>query len=47
MSTGNTASDLFATLDDAELIDHFVRQQSEAAFEELTRRYGPMVLGIC
>lgn len=47
MSTENTASDLFVTLGDAELIDHFVYQRSEAAFEELTRRYGPMVMGIC
>ncbi len=32
---------------DAELIDRFVREQDEAAFELLVWRHGPMVLGVC
>jgi len=47
MSTGKTASHLLVTLADAELIDHFIHEQSEAAFDVLTQRYGPMVMGIC
>src|SRR5438874_8562120 len=34
-------------LSDAELLLRFVRQRDEAAFEELVRRHGPMVLGVC
>jgi RNA polymerase sigma factor (sigma-70 family) len=34
-------------LTDRQLIEHFVSQQDEAAFTELVRRYGPMVLGVC
>jgi len=32
---------------DAELMDHFVRNQDEYAFELIVRRHGPMVLGVC
>src|SRR5262249_30823894 len=32
---------------DHELLDSFVRQRDERAFEELVRRHGPMVLGVC
>jgi RNA polymerase sigma factor (sigma-70 family) len=34
-------------LDDAELLERFVRQRDEAAFEVLLWRYGPLVLGVC
>jgi RNA polymerase sigma factor (sigma-70 family) len=33
--------------DDARLIDRFVRQQDQTAFEALMRRHGPMVLRVC
>jgi DNA-directed RNA polymerase specialized sigma24 family protein len=32
---------------DAVLLDRFVRQRDEVAFEALVRRHGPMVLGVC
>jgi RNA polymerase sigma factor (sigma-70 family) len=32
---------------DGELLDAFVRRRDEKAFEELVRRHGPMVLGLC
>ena len=35
---------------DGQLLERFVRRQagaSEAAFEEIVRRHGPMVLGVC
>jgi RNA polymerase sigma factor (sigma-70 family) len=32
---------------DAQLLESFVRQRDEAAFEALVRRHGPMVLGVC
>src|SRR5262249_41399202 len=32
---------------DAELLQRFVRQRDEAAFELLVWRHGPMVLGVC
>lgn len=32
---------------DGQLLDHFVRSQDENAFEQLLRRHGPMVLGVC
>jgi RNA polymerase sigma factor (sigma-70 family) len=32
---------------DAVLLSHFVRQRDEAAFAELARRHGPMVLAVC
>ena len=34
-------------LSDAQLLEGFVRQRDEAAFEALVRRHGPMVLGVC
>jgi RNA polymerase sigma factor (sigma-70 family) len=34
-------------LSDAELLDRFVRQRDEAAFEVLVWRHGPLVLGVC
>jgi RNA polymerase sigma factor (sigma-70 family) len=34
-------------LTDAELIESFVRQREEAAFETLVHRHGAMVLGVC
>ena len=34
-------------LDDAELLERFVRQRDEAAFEVLLWRYGPLVLSVC
>src|SRR5262249_30867425 len=33
--------------DDARLIDRFVHQHDQTAFEALMRRYGPMVLRVC
>src|SRR5262249_9565564 len=36
-----------AELTDGELLDCFVTQHDEAAFEVLVRRHGPMVLGVC
>jgi RNA polymerase sigma factor (sigma-70 family) len=32
---------------DGELLDAYVRQKDEAAFEALVRRHGPMVLAVC
>src|SRR5215472_8994838 len=32
---------------DGGLVDRFVQQRDEAAFAELLRRHGPMVLGVC
>ena len=32
---------------DGELLDLFLAQKSDAAFEALVRRYGPLVFGIC
>jgi RNA polymerase sigma factor (sigma-70 family) len=32
---------------DAELVEHFVANGDQAAFEALVRRHGPMVLGVC
>jgi RNA polymerase sigma factor (sigma-70 family) len=34
-------------LTDGQLLEQFLAQRDEAAFEELVRRYGPMVLGVC
>jgi RNA polymerase sigma factor (sigma-70 family) len=36
-----------AGLAEAQLLERFVRDRDEAAFEALVARYGPMVLGIC
>src|SRR5438093_3493944 len=36
-----------AGLLDAELLERYVRQREEVAFEALVRRHGPMVLGVC
>jgi RNA polymerase sigma factor (sigma-70 family) len=36
-----------AELTDGQLLECFVVQQDEAAFEALVRRHGPMVLGVC
>jgi RNA polymerase sigma-70 factor (ECF subfamily) len=32
---------------DGELLESYIRQRDEAAFEALLRRHGPMVLGVC
>ena len=32
---------------DGQLLDYFIDQQDEAAFEALVRRHGPMVFGVC
>jgi RNA polymerase sigma factor (sigma-70 family) len=36
-----------AVLEDVQLLDRFLAQRDEAAFEGLLRRHGPMVLGVC
>jgi RNA polymerase sigma-70 factor (ECF subfamily) len=36
-----------AGLTDGQLLESFVSRGDEAAFEELVRRHGPMVLGVC
>src|SRR5262245_31037491 len=36
-----------ARLSDAELLDCYIRERAEGAFEALVRRHGPMVLGLC
>src|SRR5438128_1075850 len=36
-----------AGLTDGELLEGFVGRRDEAAFEEMVRRHGPMVLGVC
>src|SRR5436305_3282710 len=40
-------SDAAGGLSDAELLERFVAQRDEAAFEVLVWRHGPKVLGIC
>ncbi|MDB5313194.1 MAG: sigE 29 [Gemmataceae bacterium] len=37
----------WAARPDAELLDRFVRYDEHPAFEEILRRHGPLVLGIC
>src|SRR4051812_19379661 len=34
-------------LTDGQLLECFLAQRDESAFEELVRRHGPMVLGVC
>jgi RNA polymerase sigma factor (sigma-70 family) len=34
-------------LEDAQLLERFLAEHDEAAFEALVRRYGPMVFGVC
>src|SRR5437016_2066128 len=36
-----------AGLTDGQLLERFLAQREEAAFEALVRRHGPMVLGVC
>ncbi|HMC64674.1 MAG TPA: sigma-70 family RNA polymerase sigma factor [Gemmataceae bacterium] len=36
-----------ANTEDARLLERFIRDRDEAAFEALLRRHGPMVLGVC
>jgi RNA polymerase sigma factor (sigma-70 family) len=36
-----------ADLDDGRLLERFIEQRDEAAFEALLHRHGPMVLGVC
>jgi RNA polymerase sigma factor (sigma-70 family) len=43
----NTASDPGVPESDAELLGRFVAERTESAFEELMRRHGPMVMGVC
>jgi C-terminal peptidase prc len=42
-----TACQLASSSTDAVLLERFVSQRDEAAFEALLRRHGPMVLGLC
>src|SRR5207253_7412067 len=35
------------TTTDGQLLEGFLRTRDEVAFEELLRRHGPMVLGVC
>src|SRR5260370_30871875 len=35
------------TVSDDELLKRFVQERSDAAFQTLVGRYGPMVLGVC
>jgi RNA polymerase sigma-70 factor (ECF subfamily) len=41
------ASRLAASLTDATLLERFISQRDEAAFEALVSRHGPMVFGLC
>lgn len=41
------ASPEFAGYTDGDLLQRYVRQRDEAAFEALVRRHGPMVMGVC
>src|SRR5262249_37272030 len=36
-----------ANTEDARLLERFIADRDEAAFEALLRRHGPMVLGVC
>jgi RNA polymerase sigma factor (sigma-70 family) len=44
---GLALSEDAARQEDARLLDRFLGQRDEAAFEALVRRHGPMVLGVC
>ena len=44
---GAVALDDTAELTEAELLERYVRERNDAAFETLVRRHGPMVLGVC
>jgi RNA polymerase sigma factor (sigma-70 family) len=41
------ASEDVADSADGDLLNRYVRQRDEAAFEALVRRHGPMVMGVC
>jgi DNA-directed RNA polymerase specialized sigma24 family protein len=41
------AHQLASSSTDASLLERFVNQRDEAAFEALVNRHGPMVLGLC
>src|SRR5262245_56378693 len=32
---------------DSDLLDRYARERDQAAFTELVRRYGPLILGVC
>src|SRR5580704_7503228 len=36
-----------AGLKDGDLLNRYLQQRDEAAFEALVRRHGPMILGVC
>src|SRR5260370_20324087 len=40
-------TDLAADLTDVQLLERFISQREEAAFETLVRRHGPLVWGVC
>src|SRR5471030_2156917 len=42
-----TAAQSAAGDTDGALLDRFIGQRDPAAFEDLVRRHGPMVLGVC
>ena len=42
-----SAGRLASSCTDATLLERFVSQRDEAAFEALVHRHGPMVLGLC
>src|SRR6266849_6832167 len=42
-----SAGQLASSCTDAALLERFVTQRDEAAFEALVHRHGPMVLGLC
>lgn len=43
----SAASRSLHALSDKELLEWFVRRHEEAAFAEIAKRHGPLVLGIC
>src|SRR5262249_4950070 len=44
---GLVATEATGRLTDAQLLERFTAGRSEAAFTELVRRHGPLVLGVC